>query len=182
MEPIENEQPVAAAANEAAGENTAGIEQEIQTEEADVVKQLFQGGFKAIYEEGQFDTLMTSLEDGGDMVEQVSMLLTTIMDDMIKTGGITDVNILLTVGMMLMTDLLGSLEEVGISGENKEGPKIIAHTVKNVLSSNPEMGQAIMKNPQTQQLMEAEGIKGPQGPPQAGVMPQPNVPAPGGMQ
>lgn len=150
-------------------------------EQALAIRELFQQGYKAIYEGDAFDNLMESIEGGADPVQAITMLLAGIVNNMIKEGGITDLTILFNVAVALMTDLMASMAEIGKELEPGAGQQIVAQGVQLVLQDNPEMMEAVMKNPQMQQLLQQQGI-GSEQPPQApGVMPKTPQPQ-GGIQ
>lgn len=139
------------------------------------MKGLFQEAYSVIYKDGAFDAMADQAEADGDVVPAVSQLVAKLIDSIIKDAGVTDINVLFGVAIMLIADLLSGLQEVGIMAEEDAMQGIINQTMQAVLGNNPAIAQAVAQDPTVKQAIEAAGGQGapqgaPQPQPQAGVM------------
>jgi len=150
-------------------EQVAEISQEeLNKEHNQVIRELFQQAYKSIYSGGSLEELIGKLEEGADPAKAIPMLLTTVMNDMIQNGGVTNVTILFNVGVLLAADIAQTLSEIGMQITPEQMQQIVANTIQGVLLENEEMAKTVMTNPQMQQMLKQQQQASPQQPtPQA---------------
>ena len=165
------EQPMAEEQPMAGGE--ANLEEEMSKETNIAIKELFQAAYKSLYSGGALESMIDKIEEGADPVKSVSLLLTTVMNDMVQKGGVTNLTILFNTGVLLMTDILHTLSEIGIEFDEPAGQEIIGNVVKGVLLQNEEMAKTVMTNPEMAKILEFKNKQ--EGSPGPGVRP-PNQP------
>ena len=138
------------------------------------IKALFRESYEIIYNGGKFDAMADQAEADGDVVPAVSQLVSTIINSTIKSAGITDLSVLFGLAIMLISDLLGGLEEVGITPESETAmADIINRTMQQVLGANPTIADEVAKDPNIQDaIAQAGGVT----PPEQGAQPQGAVP------
>lgn len=160
-------------------------EQEKQISEE--VAPLFQASYKILYEDGLIEVLIKELEDGQPIEDALSRILTGLLSAVIKDKGVDSMDVLFNLGILLMSDILNSLQELGLAEmEEANAQKVIAKTVEAVMKGNPEFAQKVMQDPRTAEMMKGAGdqLGTPQQPQppmeaeQEGVMPPPQM---GGM-
>ena len=126
------------------------------------IKELFRESYEIIYNGGKFDALADQAEADGDVVPAVSLLVSSIINSTIKSAGVTDLGVLFGLAIMLIADLLGALEEVGITAESETVmADIINKTMQQVLIENPTIADEVAKNPEIQDaIAQAGGVTG----------------------
>jgi len=121
------------------------------------VQPLFQEAYSAIYVDGAFDSMADQVEAAGDSVMPISQLVSKIIDSTVKDAGVTDLNVLFALAVLLIADLLESLEKVGITSEGVPFDEIINSTMQMVLSTNPDIAALIQQDPAIQEMMSKVG-------------------------
>jgi len=146
------------------------------------VKQLFQQAYKIMYEDGKFDTMANRVEESGDVVAPVSQLASAIITSVIKDAGVKDVMVVWAFALMLISDMLSTLQDLGTPAPDDAMPKIVSTVVQQVLSSNPKFAELVSQTPEAQEMlqsMKAQGGHAKKGGPQ---MPQQQQPPQGAPQ
>lgn len=170
-ETIDAAQQEAQATREAKGIPEMSPEQEQQI--ADVIKPLFQESYKIMYEDGLFDSLLSDIEGGNPPEEAVPRLLTGLLSAVIRDKNIDSMDVLFNLGIMLMSDVLHTLQEMRVAEMDESSANIIiSSTVQQVMKDNPEFADKIMADPRTTEMMKGAGEAVPEeGPPmEGGVM------------
>ena len=139
---------------------------------------LFQSSYKMIYSDGGFDILIQTIEEGGVPIgAAVAQLIAEVISSIVKTGE-TDIKILYSLGLMLTTDILDSLTQIGVEVGPEVMAQVLSEGIGNVIADSPEIAEIMKNDPELQATMQevaakanAEGT----GQPQEGVMGQPQV-------
>lgn len=136
-------------------------EEDVVSEE---VKVLFQKAYKHMYEGGQMDELITMINDGGEIIPLVSGMIVAILNSFIKDGGVEDMRVLFNLGVLLMGDILDTLNQSGIdvnSQVDEQGSQtLISTVVTKVLTANPEFAEMVKNDPATQEFAQAQAGQG----------------------
>jgi len=173
---LDEAQGNAEAEREAKGIPNLSPEQEAEIGE--VIRPLFQQSYKVMYEEGIFDALIAEIESGMPVVEALPRMLTGLLSAVIRDSGVDSMDVLFNLGVLLMSDALHTLQELGIAEmEEADANQVIASTVESVMKENPEFAKKVMADPRTAEMMKGAGGAMPP-PTEGGVMPPPTTPSP----
>jgi len=132
------------------------------------VEALFKEAYKVMYEDEKFDVLVDQIRETGEIVLPVTQFLVAILSAIIEQGGVTDIDVLGNLGLLLLGDVMMSLNEVGIDTESlpvEDMKQILQGTITGVMNANPEFADMVVADPRTQEFMQkAPGPKGPMSP------------------
>jgi len=144
-------------------EEMAGAEavEGMDAEQLEQIKSLFQSSYKVIYGDGAFDAMADQAEADGQVVPAVSQLTSKVIDTVIKQQGVTDVNVLLGLAIVIASDLLESLQQIGLESVDGDFEQILNNVVSEVLASNQQIAEQIKNDPEVQEMMAQAG--GPEG-------------------
>lgn len=136
------------------------------------VRPLFQESYKVIYEGGKFQTMVEQAKADGNPINAVAQLVTAVLDSTIKDAGVTDLETLYTLSLLLIADLLEGLQQVGMEAQEGTMEQIVSKTISSVLTDNPAFAQIVLDSPQFKELQASAGGQVPaaEAAPQQGVM------------
>lgn len=120
-----------------------------------ILTNLFQGAYKVLYEEGNFDTMLGVIEDGVPVEQAVSQVVSAILVSAVKDQGLTDISAIYGLGILLSMDILDSLAQIGVEIPPDTMPEVISAGIKNVLADAPELIEVMKNHPEMQEALAA---------------------------
>ena len=130
-------------------------ELDLSQEQLKQFKELFQEGYSMVYADGDFDVMVEHIEGSNDVVAPLSLLLSGVVSTLIQKHKLTDIQVVFTTAISLMTDIADSLQQANIIElDEQQISEIISKSIENVLNDNPEFAEIVTSDPAVQQSLE----------------------------
>ena len=148
----------------------------------DQVQELFRGVYNILYNKGNMDMVADQVEQSGDIVKPVSSMVSMLLIKVFDSGKGDSVDVLLGLAILTISDILETLQELGVEIPEDIMPQIIQETTTITLKQSEGIKEMFMNSPEgAEMLKNLEGGQAPSpspAPPQSPQSAPPGIPAP----